>query len=55
MIEDITPIYNIPIEFRFDGPIKRVYAPLTGEELPMENNRVVLPKLDCHEVLVIEY
>ena len=55
VIEDITPIYNIPIEFRFDQPIKRVYAPLTGEELAIENNRVVLPKLDCHEVLVFEY
>ncbi len=55
VIEDITPIYNIPIAFDFEQPIKRVYAPLTGEELPIEANRVVLPKLDCHEVLVFEY
>ncbi len=59
VIEDITPIYHIPISLSVAETIKRVYLPLSGEELPFEQENgtvtVTLPKLDCHSVIVFEY
>ena len=55
VIEDLNPLYNIELEFNFPEPIKRVYSPITGQELPITDRKVILPKLDCHDTLVFEY
>jgi hypothetical protein len=55
VIEDLNPVYNIALTFNLPEAIKRVYSPLTGEELPINGNTVILPKLECHDTLVLEY
>lgn len=55
VIEDLNPIYNIELTFNLPEPIKRVYSPITGQELPIRDNKVFLPKLECHDTLVLEY
>lgn len=59
IIEDIVPIYNIHVSAAVSEKITRIYLPLTGRELSFttENGRVCfsLPKLQCHESIVMEY
>lgn len=59
IIEDIVPIYNIKAEIKTDKNIKRVYNPLTNEELEFkqEEGKVsfVVPKLHCHTSVVVEF
>ena len=59
IIDEIVPIYNIGVSFKTDKDIKRVYLPLTGEELEFKMTEGVLnftvPELECHTSVVIEY
>jgi len=59
VIEDILPIYNIDIRLCVPEAIKKIKVLNTGEELLFEQRdgkcRFVLPKLLCHETVIIEY
>lgn len=55
VIEDLVPLRNIGIAFDLPEKIRRVYSPITGRELPITDNTVVLPTLDCHDTLIFEY
>ena len=59
IIDEITPIYDIKISMRMPEAAKRVLVPLKGEKLEFkyENGEIsfTLPKLWCHESVVIEY
>ena len=59
VIEDIMPVYNIEITLDIPETVKRAYLPLQSVELPVtcENGKqkLILPKLECHESIVLEY
>lgn len=59
IIEDIMPLYNIVVKMRTDKEIKRVYFPLTDEELSFNfadgEVAFTVPKLECHTSVVLEY
>ncbi len=59
IIDDIMPVYNIEFTVNVPLKIKRVYLGLSGQELPFSlNGKTVsftLPKLECHEAIVLEY
>ena len=55
VIEDIMPVYDIRIRLHVPQAVKRAWVGTTGEELPVENNFLVLPKLTCHAPIVLEY
>lgn len=59
IIEDIMPVYNIAVKMRTDKEIKRVYLPLTDEELAFDSAdgevTFTVPKLECHTSIVLEY
>jgi len=59
IIEDIVPLYDIRSEVRVSEEIKRVYAAPQMEELPFEQSGGVvsytLPKLECHQMVVLAY
>lgn len=53
------PVYNIAVKMRTDKEIKRVYLPLTDEELAFDSAdgevTFTVPKLECHISIVLEY
>jgi hypothetical protein len=59
VIEDIMPVYNIEIQLDIPEIVKRACLPLQSVELPVtcENGKqkLILPKLECHESIVLEY
>lgn len=59
VIEDIMPVYNVEIALDIPETVTRAYLPLTGQELPVTVEdglqKLVLPKLECHESIVFEY
>ena len=61
MIEDVIPLYHVPVRVRSTGKkIARVYLAPTGEEIPFEiqaNGDItfVIPKVDLHALAVLEY
>ncbi len=59
VIEDIMPVYNLKIAVNTDKNIKRVYEGVSGNELEFATNKgkveFVLPKLECHCSVVVEY
>ncbi len=59
IIDDITPLYDLKIEAKLPERIKRVYLPLSGEQIEFseeEGNTVfTIKKLLCHETIVLEY
>ena len=59
IIEDIMPVYNIAVTLDIPQKIKKVYLPLTGETLVVTETKgaqtFILPKLDCHASIVLEY
>lgn len=59
IIEDILPVYNVELALDVPETIKKAYLGVTGEELAItkENGRqcVVVPKLECHASVVLEY
>jgi hypothetical protein len=59
VIEDIVPLYEIQSSIRVNEPVKRVYAAPQMSENPFEFIDVdvsySLPKLECHQMVVLEY
>lgn len=60
VIEDIVPLYNIPVTMRLPEPVKRVYLAPQGTELTFtvgENGQAVsfiLPLLENHQMIVLD-
>ena len=59
IIEDILPLYEIKITAELPESIKRIYLPLSDKELDFTVSdgkiKFTLPKLLCHETIVLEY
>ena len=55
VIEDILPIYNIGITLNVPETVKKAWVGTTGGELPVSGNKLVLPKLEGHASIVLEY
>lgn len=59
VIEDIVPLYDVKASVALPQKIKRVYLAPQMEEFPFaeEDGRVcyTVPKLDCHQMVVLEY
>ena len=59
VIEDITPLYNIDFAIALNESVKRVWVLNTEETLDFNQKdgklRFTLPKLYCHETVIIEY
>lgn len=59
IIEDIVPIYDIPVKLRINEKAKRVYSAYDGEDIPFSNTEGTVsfnvPKLEGHKIIVIEY
>ena len=58
VIEDILPVYDIDITLDVPETIKRAYLPLRDQELPVRRcgkTHIMLPKLECHETVVLEF
>lgn len=59
VIEDIVPLYNVPVHMNIQEDIKRVYLAPQMEEIPFEKKAGVIscqiPKMECHQMLVLEY
>ena len=59
IIEDIMPVYNIKVSLKVKEHIKRIYFGISGEEITVERNgeeiSFIIPELNCHTTVVIEY
>lgn len=59
VIEDIVPLYDVKASVALSQKIKRVYLAPQMEEFPFaeKDGRVcyTVPKLDCHQMVVLEY
>ncbi|MBR4072794.1 MAG: hypothetical protein IKK24_02520, partial [Clostridia bacterium] len=59
VIEDITPLYNIDIVLNLPETVKKISVLNTGETLAytQKDGKVsfTLPKLHCHETVIVEY
>ncbi len=59
IIDDIMPVYSIDIEVTVPENIKAVRTVIGGEQLPFEYKdgvcKFTVPKLHCHEAVVLEY
>ena len=59
IIEDMMPVYDIRVSLATDKAIKRVHLPLENAEVDYTYENGILtftvPKLQCHNVAVIEY
>ncbi len=59
VIEDIVPLYDVKASVALPHKIKRAYLAPQTEELPFteKDGRVcyTVPKLDCHQMVVLEY
>lgn len=58
VIEDLIPIYDTQVTLKLDKPIRRVYLAPQMEELPFDASggtvSYTLPKLECHQMVVLE-
>ncbi|MGE5613473.1 MAG: alpha-amylase family protein [Bacillota bacterium] len=59
VIEDIIPIYNIEVKIRIPYMAKKVYLAPQMQELDFLQQggfiRYIVPKLECHQMVVIDY
>ena len=59
IIEDIPDIYNVKVTFDIPEKPKKAYLGVTGEELEIVYEvgkpTVLIPKINCHATLVLEY
>ncbi|MDR9857937.1 beta-galactosidase trimerization domain-containing protein [Paenibacillus sp. VCA1] len=59
VIEDILPVYHVSMELRIPEQVRRVYlAPqMTPLEFQQDGERLryVIPELECHQMVVLEY
>jgi len=59
LIEDLVPLYNVPVELHVNEPIKRAMLIPDNEVLPLEQDgdvtKVVVPRFRIHCAVVFEY
>ncbi|HXF63801.1 MAG TPA: beta-galactosidase, partial [Caldilineaceae bacterium] len=59
VIEDVIPLYDLPLSVRVDRPVQRVKTAPQGAELPfsVKEGRVefTLPRLDGHQMVEISF
>jgi hypothetical protein len=59
VIEDLVPLYDVPVELRVKEKIKRVTLPLEKKKLGVKASqgavRVTVPEVRCHQVVTFEY
>lgn len=59
VIEDIVPIYNVPLKLKIEEKIKNVYIAPNGENIKYEQTldgvNLNIPCIDCHTMIVLEY
>ncbi len=59
VIEDLVPLYNVPVEVNLGKEIKRAYQIPSGEALKMVKRggriKMVIPEFTCHTAIVLEY
>lgn len=59
VIEDLVPLYDVPVRLRVPEKVVRVWLPLSRRRLKWQKSggRVVVtvPVVKCHEVMVFEY
>jgi hypothetical protein len=59
IIEDIVPIYNIPVTLNVKETVKQVYSAYDKEQIAFTQGdgyiTFTVPKLECHKIIVIDY
>ena len=59
VIEDLVPLYNVPVTVDFKKKIKKVYSIPDGKELSIKKidgkSSVIIPSFRCHTGVVFEY
>ena len=59
MIEDLPPLYDVPLTVRVPQVVTSVYLAPGGAALPMRNAdgavTVTIPKVQSHQAVVFEY
>jgi len=56
VIEDLVPLYDVPVRVNFPETIKRVYTVPDMITIKIDSKgNVVVPKLECHTAIVFEY
>ena len=59
VIEDLPPLFDVPVAVRVPETIRAVRLPLTGESLPFDavdgEVRVVVPEVHVHQMLTVEW
>lgn len=59
VIEDILPVYGVEVTVRVRETVKRVYLAPQNEDIGFTQTAdgvaYVVPKLDCYQMVVLEY
>lgn len=59
VIEDLVPLYNIPVAVNVDEEVKKAYLIPSGEKLKLKRKNgklhLVVPEFTCHTGIVLEY
>jgi hypothetical protein len=59
VIEDLVPLFDVPVAVRLPEEVKRVRLVPDGEEVDCEREggvvKVVVPKVECHQAVVFDY
>lgn len=59
VIEDLVPLFDVPLVVRLPQAVTRVYLVPGGSDLPLSRDgdavRVVVPRVQCHQAVVFEY
>jgi hypothetical protein len=59
VIEDLVPLYNVPVTLRVPETVQRVTLAPWGVPVPFERAggavKVVVPRMECHQAVVFEY
>jgi hypothetical protein len=59
LIEDLVPLYHVPLELRVPQHITRVFLVPDKTELTLARAngtvKVTVPKVQCHQAVVFEY
>lgn len=59
VIEDMPPLYDIPVKIRTSRQVKRVYLAPQMEEIAFEQAlgavTLTVPKVQCHQIVVLDY
>jgi hypothetical protein len=58
VIEDLVPLFNVPVTVRLPQPVKRAWLAPQGEPLAIdvidETTMVTVPRVECHQAVVFE-